>query len=270
MAIIALPYQVPQNTVATMGDDDFLTYLTETLAALPAVTAVTLGGSRAKGRHRPDSDWDLAIYYRGAFDPQSVRDIGWAGEVSEIGGWGGGLFNGGAWLRVDDRPVDLHFRDLTAVEAELERCAAGEFHVEPLVFHLAGLPSYFVVGELAIHRVLYGELPRPDFPAALRYSAPPRWRAQAEWNLGYAEHNLAPHGRLTQSAGSMALAAAQYSHAVLTARGEWTTNEKTLLDRAGLRWIDTVVAAMTDNPVDLVSAITELRDGATALIEASG
>lgn len=249
-----------------MGDDDFLAYLTETLAALPAVTAVTLGGSRAQDRNRPDSDWDLGIYYRGAFDPQSVRDIGWSGEVSEIGGWGGGLFNGGAWVQVDSRPVDLHFRDLTAVEAELERSATGEFHVEPLAFHLAGLPSYFVVGELAIHRVLHGELPRPAFPAALRSSAPPRWRDQADLNLSYAEHNLAPHGRLTQCAGSMALAVAQYAHAVLAARGEWTTNEKTLLDRPGLRWADAVVAAMTDNPVDLVRAITELRSGATALI----
>lgn len=245
-----------------MSDDEFLAYLTGTLAALPGVTAVTLGGSRAQGTDRPDSDWDLALYYRGDFDPQTVRDIGWAGEVSEIGGWGSGLFNGGAWLRVDGRQVDLHYRDLAAVEHELTRCAVGEFHVEPLMFHLAGLPSYFAAGELAIHRVLSGDLPRPGYPAALRASAPPRWRAQAELNLRYAEHNYAPHGRLTHCAGLMAVAAVQYAHAVLAARGEWTTNEKTLLDRAGLRWTDQLIESMTNNPADLTRAVAEIRDRA--------
>jgi predicted nucleotidyltransferase len=38
------------------------------LAALPGVLAVTLGGSRARGEHRFDSDWDFGVYYRGAFE----------------------------------------------------------------------------------------------------------------------------------------------------------------------------------------------------------
>jgi predicted nucleotidyltransferase len=36
------------------------------LAGVPGVAAVVLGGSRAAGTHRPDSDWDLGIYYRGS------------------------------------------------------------------------------------------------------------------------------------------------------------------------------------------------------------
>lgn len=35
------------------------------LGALPGIRAVVLGGSRARGTHRPDSDWDLGLYYRG-------------------------------------------------------------------------------------------------------------------------------------------------------------------------------------------------------------
>ena len=43
---------------------------------------VSLGGSRAEGTNRPDSDWDFSLYYRGRFDPQTLRDIGWPGAVS--------------------------------------------------------------------------------------------------------------------------------------------------------------------------------------------
>lgn len=52
---------------ATAGDANraFLDQTADVLAALPAVKAVTLGGSRAQGTERPDSDWDLAVYYEG-------------------------------------------------------------------------------------------------------------------------------------------------------------------------------------------------------------
>src|SRR4051794_19302643 len=144
-----------------MTDDMFLDHVADRLAALPTVQAVTLGGSRAQGTYTPDSDWDLAIYYRGGFDPADLRAVGWAGEVSEIGGWGGGVFNGGAWLTVEGRRVDVHYRDLDVVERELAEAEAGRFRAEPLLFHLAGIPTYLVVAELAVNQVLHGELPRP-------------------------------------------------------------------------------------------------------------
>jgi hypothetical protein len=67
-----------------VDDDAFLAYVGERLGELPAVRGVTLGGSRAEGTHRPDSDWDFSVYYRGHFDPQALRDIGWPGEVFEV------------------------------------------------------------------------------------------------------------------------------------------------------------------------------------------
>jgi hypothetical protein len=97
-------------------DDAFCHYVVGRLAGLPGVQAVALGGSRASGTNRPDSDWDFAVYYRGAFSPDDLRAVGWPGMVFEIGGWGGGVFNGGAWLQVDGRKVDVHYRDLEDVE----------------------------------------------------------------------------------------------------------------------------------------------------------
>jgi predicted nucleotidyltransferase len=56
-----------------VDDDSFPLYVAGRLAGLPGVEAVTLGGSRAEGTQRPDSDWDFSIYYRGRFDPQALR-----------------------------------------------------------------------------------------------------------------------------------------------------------------------------------------------------
>lgn len=244
----------------TASDDDarFLAATADRLSGLPGVRAVSLGGSRAQGTHRPDSDWDLAVYYRGGFDPGDLRDLGWPGEVSEIGGWGGGVFNGGAWLRIDGRPVDVHYRDLDVVEHELAEAREGRFRVEPLMFHLAGIPTYLVAAELAIGRVLVGDLPRPDYPEALRRSAPPVWRGRASALLSYAERGHAPQGRVAQTAGLVAQAATHAAHAVLAARGEWVTNDKTLLSRAGLEEVDLVVAGMTADPQDLVAGVAEV------------
>jgi hypothetical protein len=88
-------------------DDAFCELAADGLAALPGVLAVSLGGSRAAGTARPDSDWDFSVYYRGAgFDPDSLRTLGWPGEIFPIGGWGGGVFNGGAPRHAGDRRAE--------------------------------------------------------------------------------------------------------------------------------------------------------------------
>ncbi|MET9835132.1 nucleotidyltransferase domain-containing protein [Streptomyces sp. NPDC006385] len=244
----------------TLDDRTFLDTTADRLATLPTVRAVALGGSRAQDAHRPDSDWDLAIYYRGAFDPADLRAVGWEGEVSEVGGWGGGVFNGGAWLTIEGRRVDVHYRDLDVVERELAEAEAGRFRVEPLMFHLAGIPSYLVVAELAINQVLRGALPRPcGYPEKLRRAASERWYGTARATLMYAEANHAPAGRLTEVAGAIATAAVQTGHAVLAARGEWVTNEKRLLERAGLRGVDGVVGSLGARPDQLGEAVTQAQ-----------
>ena len=108
-----------------MEDPRFTAWMADELASLPGVDAVGLGGSRARGEHRADSDWDFAVYYRTGFDPAALRAKGRDGEVSEIGGWGGGVMNGGAWLTVDGRKVDVHHRDLGEVEHWCAEAEAG-------------------------------------------------------------------------------------------------------------------------------------------------
>jgi hypothetical protein len=248
-------------------DGAFSGYVAAHLAGLAGVRAVTLGGSRAAGTNRPDSDWDFAVYYRGEFSPDGLRAIGWPGRVFEIGGWGGGVFNGGAWLQVDGRKVDVHYRDLDDVEHHLAEARAGRFRIERLLFHLAGIPTYIVLAELAGSRVLAGELPAelapPAFPAALRVAAARRWWQDAQATLDYGRGAYAARGKPAETAGTVAVAACQAAHAVLAAAGQWVTNEKTLLDRAGLRAVDGVMAALPADPGRLAEAV----DDAGALLQ---
>jgi hypothetical protein len=249
------------------GDEAFCAEAGDLLAGLPGVQAVTLGGSRAAGTARAESDWDFAVYYRGGgFDPASLRSLGWPGEIFPIGGWGGGVFNGGAWLTAGNRRVDVHYRDLSDVEHHLAEAQAGRFGIERLLFHLAGIPTYILVAELALNQVLHGELPRPAYPAPLRTTAAARWRGEARATLGYARTAHAARGHLTDTGGAIAVAACQGAHAVLAERGQWVTNEKTLIDQAGLRGIDQILTGLTAQPAHLLSAIEQ----ATALLRLAG
>ena len=184
---------------------------------------------------RLNSDWDFAIYYRGHFDPQTLRDIGWPGEVSEVGGWSKGVFNGGAWLEIDGRRADVHYRDLDTIDREIAASREGQFDIEPLMFHLAGLPSFLVLAELAVKQVLRGEPPTPGYPVALRRRASGIWWSRAERTFDYARANHAPYGRLAQCAGLVAQATSYAAP-----RGGRTF--------PGLRQVDEFIAAARPDP----------------------
>ncbi len=242
----------------TTDEQDFIHRVADRLAGLPTVEAVALGGSRAQGTARADSDWDLAVYYRGNFDPQHLRDLGWPGEVSPVGGWGGGVFNGGGWLRIDGRAVDVHYRDLDSVEHELAEAEAGRLRIEPLLFQLAGIPTYLIVAELALNHTLRGELPKPAYPPALRRSAPGEWWSRARMLFDYCRKGHALPGRVAATAGLTVQAAMCAAHAIVAAQGSWVTNEKQLLAAAGLERSDVLLGQLASRPVELVDAVRAL------------
>lgn len=240
------------------NDPGFLDTVADALWMLPGVEAVALGGSRAQGTSRSSSDWDVAVYYRAGFHPDSIRELGWPGQLSDLGGWGP-IFNGGGKLDVDGRWVDVHYRDLVLIDRIHDAAVRGEFTIEPLLFHQAGIPSYILLAELGIGRALRGELPQWEYPPALRESAPRIWWEQAELTLHYAEEGHARHGRVAQCAGLLSEAACRTAHAVLARRGEWVTNEKHLLSRAGLCAIDDVLTGLVPEPDSLVDAVGRAR-----------
>ena len=153
----------------------------------------------------------------------------------------------------------MHYRDLDTVDREMVAAREGPLSIEPLMFHLAGIPSYLVLAELAVKRVLRGQLPTPEYPAALRERAPQVWWRRAELTFAYARVNHAPYSRLAQCAGLVVQAASDAAHAVLAARGQWVTNEKTLLTRAGLRQVDEFIAAAVPDPAVLRDVVDRSR-----------
>ena len=229
-------------------------HLAGRLAAIPGVVAVTLGGSRATGTAAADSDWDFGLYYDGSLDPAGITALGWPGRVFAPGDWGT-IVNGGAWLTVDGTRVDLIYRDLAQVRHWATEAEAGRFEIQREVGYVAGIATYILAGELALGRVLAGDLPRPEFPPALRKTAPRAWSRLAAGALHFAgvyagrEDRVACLANLCQAV----LAAAQGR---LAAAGEWALNEKRLVSRAGL---DGIQDRLAQPRHDLSALVADVR-----------
>jgi len=207
-------------------------HLAVQLAAIPGVVAVTLGGSRATNTAVEGSDWDFGLYYRDRLDPADVTACGWPGRVFAPGEWGR-IVNGGAWLTIDGTKVDLIYRDLDEVLRWTAAAEDGRFEIQREVGYAAGIATCVLAGELALGKLLAGDLPRPEFPQKLRETAPAAWFRLAAGALHFADVRAGRQDRVACLANlcQAVLAAAQGR---LAAAGEWALNEKRLVERAGL------------------------------------
>ena len=183
-------------------DDEDLNVMASRLAQVPGVVGVLLGGSRARGEHTAESDWDLGVYYRGAPDLGELRALagrctGEPVDVAGPGGWGPWV-NGGAWLRVDGVAVDWILRDVDRVGRVLADCAAGTYEVGTQPGHPLGFWSPCYVGEVVLGRVLAD--PRKELTqlqaAAAEYPEPLRVAlVGAAWEAEFLVSNAAKGAR---------------------------------------------------------------------------
>lgn len=231
------------------------------LAQVPGIIGVMLGGSRARGTHRADSDWDLGVYYRGepdlvALEALATEVTGGPVEVYGPGSWGAWV-NGGAWLELPDgRHVDWILRDIDRVRQVWEECRAGRFELGIQAGHPLGFWSPAYPGEAALGRVLAdpeGELTRlraetQDYPEALRTAL----TNAALWDAGfsvamagksYAARDIL-HAALCLSRAIGDLVQALHAHHRL-----WCLNEKGALPAA---------ATLPDTPPDFAVRATAL------------
>jgi hypothetical protein len=153
--------------------------------------------------------------------------------------------------------VDVLLRDLDVVEGWWADAQAGRFDIDNVEGHIAGLPTYTPVGELAISRVLHGRLPQVTYPDALRVAAGRRWRWNGAFSLAYAE-KYAARNDIALAAGTMARATVQTAHAVLAERGEWVLNEKGIVAAAGLAAAHEIIGSSGQNPAGSVRALHKL------------
>lgn len=242
-------------------------HLAARLAAVPGVVAVTLGGSRATNTAAEGSDWDFGLYYTRTLDPADIVALGWPGRVFAPGQWGR-IVNGGAWLTIDGTKVDLIYRDLGEVLYWTAAAEDGRFEIQREVGYVAGIATYVLAGELALGRVLAGDLPRPGFPRKLRETAPAAWSRLAAGALHFADVHAGRQDGVACLANlcQAVLAAAQGR---LAAAGEWALNEKRLVHRAGLGGVQDLLGRPEPGLATLVSAVRD-RLGLTDAIWASG
>ncbi|MFG2287196.1 nucleotidyltransferase domain-containing protein [Streptomyces sp. NPDC048595] len=214
------------------------------VARVPGVIGVMLGGSRARGTHRPDSDWDLGLYYRGEPDLAALETLaaeltGGPVEVYAPGSWGAWV-NGGAWLVLPDgRRMDWILRDVDRVWRVWDECRAGRFEIGVQAGHPLGFWSPAYPGEAALGRVLAdtgGELARlkeaaGDYPPALRTAL----TGAAVWDAGF---STAMAGRsyatrdVLHAALCLSRAVGHLVQALHAHHGVWCLNEKGALAAA--------------------------------------
>ncbi|WP_404312838.1 nucleotidyltransferase domain-containing protein [Agrococcus terreus] len=225
-----------------MLDDEALQRMADRLVGIEGVVGVTLGGSRARGAHAPDSDVDLGVYVEGDADDlvldalastASDEPASWGGA----GGWGPWV-DGGAWLVVGGTRVDWIRRELERVDAQWERALAGEHALHAQAGHPLGFLDVAYCGELALARILAdpsGALAerqrrmRP-MPEALGDALEARlWEARFE-------ASAAAKGAARGDAAFVALALGRaLTLAALAIHGRaraWSTNEKGLVAAA--------------------------------------
>ena len=240
-----------------MTDEEFLALVVDAAAGVPNVEAVMLGGSRARGDHRPDSDWDFAVYYRGALDASYFETLGWPGTVYRPGQWGQVMY-GGAVFDLDGRHFDIHYRNLDVVEHWSAEARQGRFEVHILNFHLAGIPTYMLTGELATGSLLWGEADRPGYPEALRHSAPSAWRDRVRPELAYAEYWVDDENPVSL-AGCLARAVLEEAHARLAEAGIWAVNEKRMVRAAGLEGLFGVLGRVGTHRAEMAETLEQVR-----------
>jgi len=217
--------------------------LGEQLVAVDGVVAVVLGGSRARGTHRPDSDIDLGLYYRGALDVAALRAMAARVadspvEMTEPGGWGPWV-DGGGWLTIQGWRVDWIYRDVERVQRIWADCQSGRYEVGTQPGHPLGFYSHAYPGEVALCRVLAdptGEL--TDLRARTREYPPALGDRLVEglWEADFAMQ-LARYGAAgtdpTYAAGCLFRGIGVACHALHGHARQWLINEKGMVAAAG-------------------------------------
>ncbi|GAA1680222.1 nucleotidyltransferase domain-containing protein [Nonomuraea maheshkhaliensis] len=216
--------------------------IADRLAAVPGVVAVVLGGSRARGTHRPDSDIDLGLYYRGKLGVGELGALaakltGQDTEVTDPGGWGPWV-DGGGWLTVDGWRVDWIYRDLDRVRRVWADCQAGRYEIGFQVGHPLGFYSHAYAGEVSLCQVLAD--PGRELAALREETAhyPPALREaligglwECDFALSAARYGAAGRDP-AYAAAALFRAIGVACHALHAADETWLINEKGMIASA--------------------------------------
>jgi len=209
---------------------------------VPGVSAVVLGGSRARGTQSPNSDIDLGIYYH----PDNPLDLRALNQVAAHfddahrpdiltlpGGWGPWI-NGGGWLTVSGIPVDFLYRDLEKVVDVIEACYQGQVEMFYQAGHPHGFLSAMYMAELAVCKIIW-ESTRQEvsalkartrsYPDALQQAIIHKFAWEIDFSLANA-HKSVTRGDVVYAAGCCFRAAACLLQTLFAVNQQYWLNEK--------------------------------------------
>jgi Nucleotidyltransferase domain len=249
------------------------------LVAIPGVTGVMLGGSRARGEYTADSDVDLGLYYRPPLDVAGLgklaREVaGPQAKVTEPGVWGPWV-DGGAWLTIADTAVDWLYRDLDRVHLSCQDALQGrvDFHFQ--VGHPMGVLGTSYAGEIALGVLQAdpsGELLALQRQVATYPTALGDALVAKLWEAGFILDGLpkpASRGDTVYVAGCLFRVVELCAYALHGRAGRWLINEKGAVALAGrlpqapadfVRRANDVLAHLGTTSDEMAVAITSAAD----------
>jgi len=251
--------------------------------------AIALGGSRARGTAREDSDIDLGLYYDPDY-PFSIEELDAAaaelddrhstGLVTRFGDWGPAV-NGGGWLIVDGQHVDFLYRDLARVREIIEQCVEGKPSGTYQLGHPLGFQNQIYLGETNCCRPLYDPDAALASLKAMLAEYPPRLRSalvekhlfDARFEIDIAE-KPARRGDVMYVAGCLFRAAGFMTLVLYAINRRYYTNEKGAFTESivfsqvppGFHGrVASVLSAIGSDPDALVKSVVSMRSVIDAL-----
>jgi nucleotidyltransferase-like protein len=143
--------------------DQLLALIIPALAEVPGVSAITLGGSRARKTAHDTADYDVGLYFseRKPLDTdrllpvvKTLVDDPDAATVTPIGEWGRWIVGGG-WLSIAGQKVDLLYRCVENVARTIDACRIGNIAMHYQPGHPHGFCSAIWMGEIALCQPLH-------------------------------------------------------------------------------------------------------------------
>jgi predicted nucleotidyltransferase len=249
------------------------------LKQVGGIETIVLGGSRARGTHKPDSDVDLGLYYHPT-KPIDIEELDRVATelddghrqklITAPGGWGPWI-NGGGWLTIQGQAVDLLFRDLYQVTRVILDALDGRFEMAYQPGHPQGFASYIYLAEVALCRPLWDphntirglKLKTKPYPPRLKQAIIDRFWWEADFSLKNAEKSSKTED-VAYAAGCCFRCVVCLAQTLFAVNEQYWMNEKGAIAIAA--GFQSVPGGLSDRVADVFEKLDRSPTGITAAI----